>query len=52
MAKTEWTNDERDNLIDMFYKKLKKNIKNEIIKMEQLTTFDKYITETVKIDNR
>ncbi|RYP48392.1 hypothetical protein DL768_005711 [Monosporascus sp. mg162] len=47
-----WVDDENDILIDVFYKELKDDIKDEIIKIERPSAFDKYIVKAVKIDNR
>ncbi|RYP17800.1 hypothetical protein DL767_009942 [Monosporascus sp. MG133] len=51
MAKAGWVDEEDDSLIDIFYKGLKDNVKNEIVKMARPTTLDKYIAKAVKIDN-
>ncbi|RYP42425.1 hypothetical protein DL768_010346 [Monosporascus sp. mg162] len=52
MSKAGWVDDEDDTLIDVFYKGLKDDVKDEIIKIERPNAFDKYIAEAVKIDNR
>ncbi|RYP29515.1 hypothetical protein DL767_006705 [Monosporascus sp. MG133] len=52
MAKAGWVDEKDDSLIDIFYKGLKDDVKDEIVKMVRLTTLDKYIAEAVKIDNR
>ncbi|RYP42434.1 hypothetical protein DL768_010343 [Monosporascus sp. mg162] len=52
MSKAGWVDDKDDTLIDVFYKGLKDDVKDEIIKIERPSAFDKYIAKAVKIDNR
>ncbi|RYP29015.1 hypothetical protein DL767_006941 [Monosporascus sp. MG133] len=52
MAKVKWVDKKDDSLIDIFYKGLKDDVKDEIVKMARPTTLDKYIAKAVKIDNR
>ncbi|RYP44010.1 hypothetical protein DL768_009480 [Monosporascus sp. mg162] len=52
MSKAGWVDDKDDTLIDVFYKGLKNDVKDEIIKIERPSAFDKYIAKAVKIDNR
>ncbi|RYP41904.1 hypothetical protein DL768_010426 [Monosporascus sp. mg162] len=51
-AKAGYGDGKADALIDMFYKGLKDEVKDEIIRVERPTTFDKYIAEAIKHDNR
>lgn len=41
-----------DILVDMFYRGLKDEVKDEVIRIERPVSLSKYITEAVKIDNR
>lgn len=41
-----------DILVDMFYRGLKDEVKDEVIRIERPISLSKYITEAVKIDNR
>ncbi|RYP36404.1 hypothetical protein DL768_010949 [Monosporascus sp. mg162] len=52
MSKAGWVDNEDDTLIDVFYRGLKNDVKDEIIKIERLNAFGKYIAKAVKIDNR
>ncbi|RYP68466.1 hypothetical protein DL770_008438 [Monosporascus sp. CRB-9-2] len=51
-AKAGYGSDENDIMVDMFYKGLKEDVKDELIKENRTMSFDKYIAEAVKIDNR
>ncbi|RYP03653.1 hypothetical protein DL765_010434 [Monosporascus sp. GIB2] len=52
VAKAGWGDKEEDALIDIFYKGLKDDVKDEIIRVERTLTLDEYIGKAVKIDNR
>ena len=41
-----------DTFIDIFYRRLKNFVKNEIILYDKLNTFDKYAAIAIKINNR
>ena len=42
----------KDVLIDIFYKKLRNDVKDDIIKLNRNTSFENYISQVIRIDNR
>ena len=53
MVKISIINENNKNVyIDIFYKGFRNNVKNDVIKLNRNTSFENYISQVIRINNR